>query len=169
MAEQSSVIDPIRLGLIWQRLNGIVDQVSETFIRAAFSTVVRDNYDMALSLLDRHGRQFVQSRRSIPSFIGTLPRTLEAVLEKFPAETLKPGDVVITNDAWIGTGHLNDISMICPIFADGRLIAFAGSTAHTVDIGGAPSPSAQDCYEEGLCIPICKIVEEGQENLLDDL
>ena len=119
MAEQSSVIDPIRLGLIWQRLNGIVDQVSETFIRAAFSTVVRDNYDMALSLLDRHGRQFVQSRRSIPSFIGTLPRTLEAVLEKFPAETLKPGDVVITNDAWIGTGHLNDISRICPIFANG--------------------------------------------------
>ncbi len=166
MAEQSSVIDPIRLGLIWQRLNGIVDQVSETFIRAAFSTVVRDNYDMAFSLLDRHGRQFVQSRRSIPSFIGTLPRTLEAVLEKFPVETLKPGDVVITNDAWIGTGHLNDISMICPIFAEGRLIAFAGSTAHTVDIGGAPSPSAQDCYEEGLCIPICKIVEEGQENSL---
>ena len=129
-------LDPVRLGLIWQRLNGIVDQVSETFVRAAFSTVVRDNYDMAFSLLDRQGRQFVQSRRSIPSFIGTLPRTLEAVLAKFPADTLRPGDVVVTNDAWIGTGHLNDISMICPIFAGDRLIAFAGSTAHTVDIGG---------------------------------
>ena len=157
-------LDPVRLGLIWQRLNGIVDQVSETFVRAAFSTVVRDNYDMAFSLLDRQGRQFVQSRRSIPSFIGTLPRTLEAVLAKFPAETLRPGDVVVTNDAWIGTGHLNDISMICPIFAGDRLIAFAGSTAHTVDIGGAPRPDAQDCYEEGLCIPISKIVEAGREN-----
>ncbi|MDE0726396.1 MAG: hydantoinase B/oxoprolinase family protein, partial [Alphaproteobacteria bacterium] len=157
-------LDPIRLGLIWQRLNGIVDQVSETFIRAAFSTVVRDNYDMAFSLLDTQGRQFVQSKRSIPSFIGTLPRTLRAVLEKFPAESLSQGDVIISNDAWIGTGHLNDISMICPMFRDGRLIAFAGSTAHTVDIGGAPSPSAQDCYEEGLCIPICKIVEGGVES-----
>ena len=159
-------LDPIRLGLVWQRLNGIVDQVSETFIRAAFSTVVRDNYDMAFSLLDAKGRQFVQSKRSIPSFIGTLPRTLAAVLDKFPVETLSPGDVIITNDAWIGTGHLNDISMICPIFRGGKLIAFAGSTAHTVDIGGAPSPSAQDCYEEGLCIPICKIVERGRENPL---
>ncbi len=159
-------LDPIRLGLIWQRLNGIVDQVSETFIRAAFSTVVRDNYDMAFSLLDTQGRQFVQSKRSIPSFIGTLPRTLAAVLEKFPKESLRPGDVIITNDAWIGTGHLNDISMICPIFRGERLLAFAGSTAHTVDIGGAPSPSAQDCYEEGLCIPICKIVEGGEENSL---
>ena len=157
-------LDPIRLGLIWQRLNGIVDQVSETFIRAAFSTVVRDNYDMAFSLLDTKGRQFVQSKRSIPSFIGTLPRTLSAVLEKFPRESLRPGDVIITNDAWIGTGHLNDISMICPIFVKDRLIAFAGSTAHTVDIGGAPSPSAQDSYEEGLCIPICKIMEAGEES-----
>ena len=158
------VLDPVRLGLVWQRLNGIVDQVSETFVRAAFSTVVRDNYDMAFSLLDRRGRQFVQSRRSIPSFIGTLPRTLEAVLAKFPAETLQPGDVVISNAAWIGTGHLNDISMICPIFARDRLIAFAGSTAHSVDIGGAPRPDAQDSYEEGLCIPIAKIVEGGREN-----
>ena len=74
MPNRKGSLDPIRLGLIWQRLNGIVDQVSETFIRAAFSTVVRDNYDMAFSLLDIHGRQFVQSRRSIPSFIGTLPR-----------------------------------------------------------------------------------------------
>ncbi len=157
-------IDPIRLGLIWQRLDGIVDQVSETFIRAAFSTVVRDNYDMAFSLLDIQGRQFAQSKRSIPSFIGTLPRTLAAVIEKFPIETFQPGDVVITNDSWIGTGHLNDISMICPIFVNGALIAFAGSTAHTVDIGGAPSPTAWDSYEEGLCIPICKIVEQGVEN-----
>ncbi len=162
----AAALDPIRLGLIWQRLNGIVDQVSETFIRAAFSTVVRENYDMAFSLLDVQGRQFVQSKRSIPSFIGTLPRTLAAVLEKIPAESLHPGDVIITNDAWIGTGHLNDISMICPIFHDDRLVAFAGSTAHTVDIGGAPSPTAQDCYEEGLCIPICKIVERGVENQL---
>ena len=166
MPNRKGSLDPIRLGLIWQRLNGIVDQVSETFIRAAFSTVVRDNYDMAFSLLDIHGRQFVQSRRSIPSFIGTLPRTLAAVLEKFSIDTLRPGDVIITNDAWIGTGHLNDISMICPIFSGNTLIAFAGSTAHTVDIGGAPSPSAQDSFEEGLCIPICKIVEEGRENPL---
>ncbi len=125
MSEPS--LDPIRLGLIWRRLEGIVDQVAETFIRAAFSIVVRDNYDMAFSLLDRQGRQFAQSKRSIPSFIGTLPRTLAAVLEKFPPASLRPGDVIISNDAWIGTGHLNDISMVHPLFVGDRLIAFAAS------------------------------------------
>jgi N-methylhydantoinase B len=158
------MMDPIRVGLIWRRLEGVVDQVAETFLRAAFSVVVRDNYDMAFSLFDSQGRLIAQSKRSIPSFTGTLPRTLEAVLERYPIERLNPGDTLISNDSWIGTGHLNDISMIHPIFRDGRLIAFAGSTAHTVDIGGAPSPTARDRYEEGLCIPICKIVERGEES-----
>lgn len=160
----TGALDPVRLGLIWRRLDGIVDQVAETFVRAAFSVVVRDNYDMAFSLFDASGRQLTQSKRSIPSFMGTLPRTLEAVLERFPPDSLEPGDVVITNDPWIGTGHLNDISMVHPIFRDRTLIAFAASTAHTVDIGGAPSPTARDRFEEGLTIPICKIVERGTEN-----
>ena len=126
-----SPIDPIRLGLLWRRLDGIVDQVAETFVRAAFSVVVRDNYDMAFSLFDSRGRQLTQSKRSIPRFLGTLPRTLAAVRECFPAERLAPGDTIISNDAWIGTGHLNDISMVHPIFRAGRLVAYAASTAHT--------------------------------------
>ena len=77
-------LSAVRLGLIWRRLDGIVDQVAETFLRAAFSVVVRDNYDMAFSLFDADGRQLTQSKRSIPSFLGTLPRTLRAVLERFP-------------------------------------------------------------------------------------
>ena len=76
-------LNAVRLGLIWRRLDGIVDQVAETFLRAAFSVVVRDNYDMAFSLFDSQGRQLTQSKRSIPSFLGTLPRTLDAVLDKF--------------------------------------------------------------------------------------
>jgi N-methylhydantoinase B len=162
MTEQQ--LSAVRLGLIWRRLDGIVDQVAETFVRAAFSVVVRDNYDMAFSLFDARGRQLTQSKRSIPSFMGTLPTTLAAVLERFPISDLAPGDTIITNNAWIGTGHLNDISMVHPIFNQGRLIAFAASTAHTVDIGGAPSPTARDMYEEGLCIPICKIVVAGEDN-----
>jgi len=164
MSAGKQVIDPVRLGLIWRRLDGIADQVAETFVRAAFSVVVRDNYDMAFSLFDGQGRQLTQSKRSIPSFMGTLPHTLSEVLAKFPAEKLAPGDVIITNDPWIGTGHLNDISMVRPLFRGDRLIAFAASTAHTVDIGGAPSPSAKDRFEEGLTIPICKIVDGGVES-----
>lgn len=158
-------MDPVRIGLLWRRIEGLVDQVAETFLRAAFSVVVRDNYDMAFSLFDDQGRLIAQSNKSIPSFTGTLPTTLNAVLAKFPPETLQPGDVVITNDPWIGTGHLNDVSMICPLHDKaGKLVAYAASTAHTVDIGGAPSTTARDRFEEGLTIPICRIVERGQEN-----
>ena len=159
-----SSINSIKLGIIWKRLNGMIDEVAESFIRSSFSAVVRENYDMAFSLLDTKGRQFIQTKKSIPSFIGTLPHTLQEILKIIPLEDFTEGDVVISNDSWLGTGHLNDITMICPIFRKGKIIAFAGSTAHTVDIGGAPSPIARDCFEEGLCIPVSKILEKGKEN-----
>src|SRR6056297_3297282 len=99
-----------------------------------------------------------------------MPRTLSAMLEKFPIESLADGDVLITNDGWLGTGHLNDITMIKPLFRDGRHLGYVGSIFHTVDIGGAPSPAAKDCYEEGLNIPVSKICVGGEENpLLGDI
>ncbi len=167
MTEQPPVkLSPVKVGVVWERLSGLMDQVGETCVRTSFSSVVRENYDFAIGLLDKRGRQIAQSRRSVPSFIGTMSRTLTAMLEKFPIETLNDGDVMITNDGWLGTGHLNDITMIKPLFRDGRLIGFIGSIFHTVDIGGAPSPAAKDCYEEGLNIPISKILIAGEENPL---
>ena len=157
-------LDTVRLGILWQRMAGVMDEVAETFIRTSFSTVVRENGDMAMALLDSEGRQFVQSTRSVPSFIGTMPRTLAAMLSKFPRESLVPGDVMITNDPWLGSGHLNDITMIRPLFRGDRVIGYVGSVFHTVDIGGAPSPHARDCFEEGLCIPVAKAMEAGIES-----
>jgi len=159
-------LSPIKIGVVWERLSGLMDQVGETCVRTSFSSVVRENYDFAIGLMDARGRQIAQSRRSVPSFIGTMSRTLSAILEKYPVQSLRAGDVLITNDGWLGTGHLNDITMIAPIFRKGQHLGFVGSIFHTVDIGGAPSPSAKDCYEEGLNIPISKIVEAGRENAL---
>ena len=159
-----SEFDPIQLGILWRRMAGLMDEVAETFIRTSFSSVVRENGDMAMALLDSKGRQFVQSTRSVPSFIGTLPITLAAMLTRFPANTLVPGDVMITNDPWLGSGHLNDITMIRPLFRKNRIIGYVGSVFHTVDIGGAPSPHARDRYEEGLCIPVTKAMIAGEEN-----
>ena len=141
-----------------------MDETAHTFVRTSFSSVVRDNWDLAVSLMDSHGQQFAQSSRSIPSFIGTMPRTLAVMLQRFPKETLRPGDVLISNDGYHGTGHLNDITMVRPIFRYSQPIAFIGSVFHTVDIGGAPSVDARDSYEEGLTIPVAKIVREGIEN-----
>jgi N-methylhydantoinase B len=154
----------LQVGLIWRRLTGFIDEAAEVFVRTSFSSVVRDNWDMAVGLMDAQGRQIVQSSKSVPSFVGTMPRTLAAMLERIPRERLAAGDVMISNDAWLGTGHLNDITLVRPIFRGKRLIAFVGSTFHSVDIGGAPSLEARDAWEEGLTIPVCRIVERGVEN-----
>ena len=153
-----------QLGIVWQRLTGLMDEVAQTFVRTSFSVVVRENWDLACSLMDADGRVFAQSSRSIPSFLGSMPRTLAAMLQRYPKISLEPGDVLISNDPWLGTGHLNDITMVRPIFRGTELVAFVGSTFHTVDIGGAPSPFAKDSFEEGLCIPILKILRRGEEN-----
>lgn len=160
----SKSISAIQLGIVWQRLTGLMDEVAQTFVRTSFSVVVRENWDLACSLMDAEGRVFAQSSRSIPSFLGTMPRTLAAMLQRHPKSSLEPGDVLISNDPWMGTGHLNDITMVRPIFRGSELVAFVGSTFHTVDIGGAPSPFAKDSFEEGLCIPALKIVRRGEEN-----
>lgn len=158
-------VGAVQLGIVWQRLTGLMDEVAQTFVRTSFSVVVRENWDLACSLMDADGRVFAQSSRSIPSFLGTMPRTLAAILQRHPKNTLEPGDVLISNDPWLGTGHLNDITMVRPIFRGEGLVAFVGATFHTVDIGGAPSPFARDSFEEGLCIPVLKIVRRGEESV----
>ncbi|MCC7429027.1 MAG: hydantoinase B/oxoprolinase family protein [Alphaproteobacteria bacterium] len=157
-------LSPVQVGLVWKRLLGLMDEVAQAFVRVAFSAVIRENWDMAMALIDRQGRQFAQSSRSVPSFIGTLSQTARALLAEFPAEALAPGDVLATNDSWIGSGHLNDITLLRPIFRDGRLLCFVGSVFHSVDIGGAPSPHARDAFEEGLTIPPVKLYRAGEEN-----
>src|SRR5262249_46634950 len=125
-----------RIGIVWQRLSGLIDETAQTFVRTSFSSVVRDNWDMAVGLMDGQGRQFVQSTKSVPSFIGTMPRTLAVMLKRYPRESLQPGDVLISNDPYHGTGHLNDVTMARPIFRYGKLVAFVTSVFHSVDIGG---------------------------------
>ncbi len=154
----------LQVGVAWHRFNGLMDETAQTFVRTSFSSVVRDNWDLAVGLMDTKGRQFAQSSRSVPSFIGTMPQTLAVMLRRYPVATLQPGDVLISNDGYHGTGHLNDITMVRPVFRGDRLIAFMGSVFHTVDIGGAPSVDARDSYEEGLTIPVAKIVRAGEEN-----
>lgn len=161
---RSEEVSALELGVAWHRFNGLMDETAQTFVRTSFSSVVRDNWDLAVGLMDSRGRQFAQSSRSIPSFIGTMPRTLKVMLERYPKSSLEPGDILISNDGYHGTGHLNDITMIRPIFRGDHLICFIGSVFHTVDIGGAPSVTARDSYEEGLTIPVSKIVREGAEN-----
>ncbi|NIK49729.1 N-methylhydantoinase B [Variibacter gotjawalensis] len=113
-------------------------------------------------MTDAAGESLVQATESIPSFIGTLPATVKHFLRFFPPETLAPGDVLITNDIWLGTGHLPDITVAKPIFRGDRLVAFSASTAHAPDIGGKiRSPEPREVFEEGLQIPPMKLMRAG--------
>ena len=155
--------DPITLEVLWTRLVSTVDEAAAALVRTSFSTVVRDSHDFSCVITDASGRSLVQATDSIPSFIATLPATIKHFLDVYPAEELKPGDVLITNDIWMGTGPLPDISVGKPIFHNGKLVGFAGSTAHAPDIGGKiRSPEPREVFEEGFQIPIMKLMKAGE-------
>lgn len=163
MMKQS--FDPITLEVLWGRLIATVDEAAVTLIRTSFSTVVRESFDFSCVLTDSRGNSLAQATLSIPSFIGTLPQTVKHFLRFFPEETLQPGDILITNDMWLGTGHLPDINVARPIFRGGRLIAWAASVAHAPDIGGKiRSPDPRKVFEEGLQIPPMKLSDGGEIN-----
>lgn len=158
--------DPITLQVMWNRLVFIADQADNVLGRTAFSPIVRENHDYVTVLMDSRGRALSQCTWSIPVFISSLPAAVQNhFLKAFPPETLKPGDVLATNDADIGTGHLLDVTMVTPIFKNGKVVAYAGSIAHMPDIGGRPlSPDATDIFEEGIRFPMMKMHREGEPN-----
>ena len=163
-------VDIISLGIQWDRLISIADEIINTLVRSSFSTNVRESYDLSCVVFDSRGRAIAQGAYSVPSFTGTAPATLKAMLDRFPAETLRPGDVVMTNDPWIGTGHLFDINVMQPVFRKGRIVGYSMSITHLPDIGGAGySAAAGEIYEEGLRLPICMLAHGGKLNepLLD--
>ena len=135
-------LDPITVEVLWTRLISVIDEAALALHRTSFSTVVRESHDYTCMVLAPDGQSVAQATRSIPSFIGTLPMSVRAFLAKYPADTLRPGDVIISNDPWIGTGHLPDLT-----------------------IGGRRrAPDNKDIYEEGLQIPILKLYEAGRRN-----
>ena len=163
MSTPNDTIDPVDLGIMWDRLVAITDEIVSTLVRTSFSTIVRESYDLTIVLLDADGRLIAQGTYSLPVFIGTAPETLRHMLRRFPPETLAPGDVVITNDPWMGTGHLFDINVMRPVFRDGRIVAYTLSITHLPDIGGTGfGAAASEIYHEGLRLPIGKLVRAGE-------
>lgn len=160
-------INPIDLEVYWSRLVNIVDEAGAALKRTSFSPIVRESNDFACVLLDESGRLLAQSTLSVPGFIGTAAFSLQHMLKVFPRETLSPGDVLFTNDPWIGTGHLPDSTLAAPIFNEGRIIAFVVTILHLSDVGGRQwSADSTEIYEEGIRFPILKLIEKGKPNEL---
>jgi N-methylhydantoinase B len=154
--------DAVTLEILWRRMISAVDEAAKALRRTSFSTLVNESNDFALVVTDAEGQSLVQNTESIPSFIGTLPVTVKAFIEEIGTGNMQPGDVLVTNTPWLATGHLNDITVAKPIFRQGRIVAFAASTAHAPDIGGrVRSAEAREMFEEGFHIPIMKLMTAG--------
>lgn len=157
--------DPVSLEIVWSRMITVVEEMWLTVCRTAFSLVISEAQDFACELLDPMGETLAHSPRAMPVFNLTLPRAVKALLKRYPAETLQPGDVLVTNDPWLCAGHLFDVAIVTPVFRGGRLVALTGTVGHVSDIGGTKdSMRAREIYEEGFQIPPMKIYEAGQAN-----
>jgi N-methylhydantoinase B len=159
------MFNAIELEILWKRLISVVDEAAAAFVRTCFSTLVRDGNDFAIVLTDAQGRSLAQSNMSLPGFIGCLPATVRHFLARYPAATMREGDVFITNDPWKGSGHIHDVTTVTPIFRQGKLVGFAAVVSHLPDIGGRlRSNSSREIYEEGLQIPLLRLLDAGRAN-----
>ncbi len=155
--------DSVGLEIMWARLVTVVEEMWQTVCRTAFSLVISEAQDFACELLDANGEPLAHSPRAMPVFNLCLPKAVKAVLAKFPPQSLKPGDVLVTNDPWLCAGHLYDIAIVTPVFRGERLVGMVGTVGHVSDIGGTRDTlRAREIYEEGFQIPPMKLYRAGQ-------
>ena len=165
-----TALSRIRSQIMWDRLIAVVEEQAQTLIRTAFSNTVREAGDLSAGVFDLDGRMLAQAVTGTPGHVNAMATSVGHFLNKYPAPEMKPGDVYITNDPWLATGHLHDFTVVTPCFRADRLVALFASTSHVVDVGGIGfGPDARQVFEEGIYIPIMKLMEAGRINqsLLD--
>jgi N-methylhydantoinase B len=163
--QQMAQIDPLTLEVFWSRLIAVVEEQAAALIRTAFSPTVAEAGDISACAFDPRGYLIAQAVTGTPGHINSMARCIRHFLDAYPAETLAPGDVLVTNDPWKTSGHFHDVTVVTPIFRGRELVAFFGNICHLADIGGRPfSADARELYEEGLFIPITKLFAAGAPN-----
>jgi N-methylhydantoinase B len=165
MASSGDQLAVIRRQVMWNRLIAVAEQQAEILIRTAFSTTVREAGDLSAGVFDLKGRMLAQAVTGTPGHVNSMMESVGHFLNKFPVETMREGDHYITNDPWLGTGHLHDLTVVTPAFRRGRIIGLLANTAHVIDVGGlGMGPEGRSVFEEGLYIPVVKCFEEGRRN-----
>ncbi|AAV94980.1 hydantoinase B/oxoprolinase family protein [Ruegeria pomeroyi] len=156
-----------RLQVMWNRLLAVVEEQGQALIRAAFSPIVRECGDISAGIFDLQGRMLAQAVTGTPGHINTMAEAVKTLRGRFELQDMKPGDIYMTNDPWIASGHLNDFLLMMPVFYRDRIVGFTSCTSHLVDLGGlGMGPEGSDIYDEGLLIPPCKLVDGGALNTL---
>jgi N-methylhydantoinase B len=165
MSKETGALAQIHRQIMWNRLIAVVEEQAQTMIRTAFSTTVREAGDLSAGIFDLHGRMMAQAVTGTPGHVNSMAESVGHFLKKFPTETMREGDHYITNDPWLGTGHLHDLTVVTPAFHRGRIVGLFANTAHVIDIGGlGMGPEGRSVFEEGLYIPIIKCFDQGKPN-----
>ncbi|MEM6762809.1 MAG: hydantoinase B/oxoprolinase family protein [Pseudomonadota bacterium] len=158
-------IDQLKLEVLWNRLIATVNEQAAALMRTSFTSIVREAGDLSAGVFDRRGRMVAQAVTGTPGHINSMATCMHHVLEAFPVDSLSPGDVIITNDPWMTASQLNDITIVTPVFKDGRCVGFFGNCCHALDIGGRGlAADSREIYEEGLQIPLLKLYDAGKRN-----
>ena len=153
----------IRDQLVWNRLLAIVEEQAQTLMRTAFSAVVREAGDLSAGVFDTTGAMLAQAVTGTPGHVNAMAASVGKFLDRFPLAELETGDVLLTNDPWDGTGHLNDFTVVTPVFNGDRPVALFAATSHIADVGGRGfGPDAGEVFEEGIRVPIMKLFEAGE-------
>ena len=146
--------------VMWDRLISVVEEQAQTLVRTAFGTPTREAGDLSAGVYDTEGRMLAQAVTGTPGHVNSMAMSVGHVMRKIPLAEMNEGDVFILNDPWQGTGHLNDIVIVTPTYRSGKAVGFFADTLHVVDIGGRGIVgAANQVYEEGIYIPITKIVD----------
>lgn len=157
------VLSVIELQILWNRLIAIVEEQAQTLMRTAFNPIVRESGDLSAGLFDLKGRMIAQAVTGTPGHVNTMANSVQYFLEQYPLEDMHPEDIYLTNDPWKAAGHLNDFMLVRPCFHQDALIGFTSCTSHLADLGGLGfGPDGSDVLDEGLFVPIFKLVDAGK-------
>ena len=155
----------IRTQVMWNRLIAVVEEQAQSLLRTAFGTITREAGDLSAGVYDIRGRMLAQAMTGTPGHVNTMATAVEHFFNWYPVKHMKPGDVFITNDPWLGTGHLFDYVMMTPVFLRKKPVAIFASTCHVIDVGGVGmSARANSSFEEGTLIPHLKLRKAGVIN-----
>lgn len=148
-------LDIVTRNVLWNRLISVCEEQANALMRAAFGAIVREAGDLSAGVFDASGAMLAQAVTGTPGHVNTMAASVRAMLDRVPPETLKPGDALVTNDPWLGAGHVFDFVVVTPAFLDGDIVGYLASTSHIVDVGGRGwSAEARSVFEEGVTIPV---------------
>src|SRR5215471_15403111 len=162
-ASRRRAVDPVITEIVRNGIIAVTEEMKTNLMRTAYNMIIYEALDFTVGLFTPDG-DTVSIGIGLPMFIRGMAETVKAKIRHFGKAGIRPGDIYVTNDAYITGSHLNHVTLTLPIFHKGALVGFSCCMAHWIDIGGALGGMTTDIFAEGLQIPILKYQHRGEVN-----